>query len=69
MEKSPYCVNSEEGLEMLRERFSEKYPNGLPENYVPRITGECAVQLVAELRAHDIFRAKSLERSGGKVIG
>ncbi len=39
------------------------------EDTVPRITGEAAVPLVAVLRAHGIFRAKSLEGSGSKLIG
>jgi hypothetical protein len=78
MEKPPYCVNSEEGLEKIK-RIREAYrhlhlgeydPFGREnETPVPRITGEPAEQLVATLRAHDNFRKRSLEISGGKVIG
>lgn len=69
MEK-PYCVNREEAFEEVKRltRYDERFPNGLPDNYVPRITGEAAGMLVAQLRDHDNFRRKSLERSGGKVI-
>lgn len=69
MEKPPYLVNSENAFEEVRKLRRLKLKEYSEGPIIPRISEEVAVYLVAYLRDLDNFRRKSLEISGGKVVG